>query len=982
MRDNDRARPAKDIAEDWQKMFKAELRLIEQRKVNSCQRPDKHQAGSPGRNGRSYLTGMALSGGGIRSATVCLGVMQAFASAGLLKHVDYLSSVSGGGYTGATVALRYAQGDKDSDPDEAFPFGKADTSPENPELARLRQHANYLAPEGLRGIATGVFVVARSILINLFIWITIGAGVMALLMLFADAWISGPCRVLPRGLLPRVPPETCGVLSLFDTLLLVAAGLGTGIVMLMVGFSLSSWRMKTGLKTTALSNRRLSRFYVLAAAAFFILTIVFIRMTRGSMPAPLPDGAQPLSVSLAILAVLSLLAFLATLAICIGPRLFRQTLDAMARKYARRRFQEGFSGGLLLFIAALLVVGSLPVVPDLLGKLPGFPAGSPPMDPGLFAQQLRLPPGSVPVDPEWFAQLLRRAPGSLPTDAEGIADLLRLPAGSPPVDPNLLSEVLERYRRSPPNPGPTMILTYLVALGTALFGFYRTHLRGTLGIGSAFLLVAGSAFVCWGALFASYRIAEKYMFHSFRALGGEHLLIVPQVLPLLALIIAIALGFFVNLNDVSLGRFYRDRLMEAFMPNLRRTDDGKLVPAGTKAAGTADRFLLSEVIGPLSNRAGPRYLTETWKPLQGLLGFLGNGSVGHSEKTRLLGPYPLINTNVMTPGHADPVARERGGDSFVLAPAWCGSSATGWMPTTRMMRGRMHLSTAMAISGAAANPRGGFAGTGPTTSHVVAVAMSLLSVRLGYWLRWNSAPPVRTWLNPFGNHFVPSAWSLVRPPSSFIELTDGGHFENLGIYELVRRRCGLIVVCDGGDDRLATYASLTAAARWIEEDFGVTFAFDFQVRNDATFEDSGPQQVVARSVDDDYPKGAEFASRGYFLASVRYPAPTTEQRVPMARDGPQTGLVIYLKSAMIRSLSLTSRGYKGANDEFPYESTADQFFSPEQFEAYRDVGVRIANQMLEDTNLAHLFDGIERPSLRTLRNTYGFTTASDWQPWT
>ena len=103
----------------------------------------------------------------------------------------------------------------------------------------------------------------------------------------------------------------------------------------------------------------------------------------------------------------------------------------------------------------------------------------------------------------------------------------------------------------------------------------------------------------------------------------------------------------------------------------------------------------------------------------------------------------------------------------------------------------------------------------------------------------------------------------------------------------------------------------------------------------------------------------------------------------MAKDGPKLGLVIYLKSAMIRDLSLTSRGYKGANPDFPYESTADQFFSPEQFEAYRDVGLRTAEQMLKETDLKHHFGDDERPSLWSLRSTFGFSVpeSDDWQPW-
>ena len=58
------------------------------------------------------------------------------------------------------------------------------------------------------------------------------------------------------------------------------------------------------------------------------------------------------------------------------------------------------------------------------------------------------------------------------------------------------------------------------------------------------------------------------------------------------------------------------------------------------------------------------------------------------------------------------------------------------------------------------------------------------------------------------------------------------------------------------------------------------------------------------------------------------------------------------RQEMLSGLGLPSRGYKGVNPAFPYEPTSDQFFSPEQFEAYRDVGRQIARQMLDETRLA------------------------------
>jgi hypothetical protein len=132
--------------------------------------PDDHANGAI-RNGRDYLTGICLSGGGIRSATVALGILQAFARHRLIKHLDYMSSVSGGGYIGSALALRYAQARQQAeaegkpvpDPDAAFPFvARTGEHKESPSLTYLRNHGYYLTPAGIAGTATVALVVARS----------------------------------------------------------------------------------------------------------------------------------------------------------------------------------------------------------------------------------------------------------------------------------------------------------------------------------------------------------------------------------------------------------------------------------------------------------------------------------------------------------------------------------------------------------------------------------------------------------------------------------------------------------------------------------------------------------------------------------------------------------------------------------------------------------------------------------------------------
>ena len=288
----------------------------------------------------------------------------------------------------------------------------------------------------------------------------------------------------------------------------------------------------------------------------------------------------------------------------------------------------------------------------------------------------------------------------------------------------------------------------------------------------------------------------------------------------------------------------------------------------------------------------------------------------------------------------------------------------------------------MAISGAAANPRGGFAGTGPTTnsssrsrcrSSASGSATGCAGTR-GPWL-------VRTWLNPHGNHFVPVAsdsrqLSACDPPAAFVELTDGGHFENLGLYELVRRRCGLIIVCDGGDDRRASYAALSsrppAASRRTSAppSTSTSTASD---RDAPTALGPAARSSPARRRTSTR-RTPSTPHRGYFLASVRY----GDGRAATGADGrgrPGAGLVIYLKSAMIPALSLVTRAATRApTPTSPTSSTADQFFSPEQFEAYRDVGVCDRPTRCSPRPASPALFGADRPPLSRLRGNPRFRT--------
>ena len=145
------------------------------------------------------LAGLALSGGGIRSATFSLGIMQALAHRGLLKRFDYLSTVSGGGYIGSAITWlvsdlagdsysgrcsekQTGKGPKFGLNRDDFPFGCDDPAPEAPSsddgdqkkmLSYLRQHGNYLAPGAGISLFSLVGVILRGMLLNLLVWIPV-----------------------------------------------------------------------------------------------------------------------------------------------------------------------------------------------------------------------------------------------------------------------------------------------------------------------------------------------------------------------------------------------------------------------------------------------------------------------------------------------------------------------------------------------------------------------------------------------------------------------------------------------------------------------------------------------------------------------------------------------------------------------------------------------------------------------------------------
>lgn len=406
-------------------------------------------------------------------------------------------------------------------------------------------------------------------------------------------------------------------------------------------------------------------------------------------------------------------------------------------------------------------------------------------------------------------------------------------------------------------------------------------------------IIVASMLLLFGMLYGAY-VAGLHLHESY-----------PQFIYLL-IPLSLFFGFVCNVNYFGLNRMYRDRLMETFMPNRENTRSGNWGLA-TKANNTKVEDMCSE-------------------PNQR--------------------PYHLVNCNIVLIDSDNAKYRGRKGDSFTVSPLYCGSDATGWRATSTYMhnsfRNGLTVPTAMAISGAAANPNTGVAGSGITTNRFISTLMSLLNLRLGFWA--NNPKTEKSWLPP--NYIYPGIkggvlGSGLNENDRAIELTDGGHFENLAIYELLRRRLDLIIVSDAGADGKYTFSDLANAVERVRVDFGINIVFYDQYPLEDVMPDSNTNQSEIDR------ENYHFAKQSFAIAKIEYTKENSE-------EPRRIGHLIYIKPTLIHDLSADILGYKKLDPTYPHQTTLDQFFNEQQFEAYRELGYCLGWQMLDDPRVRDL----------------------------
>jgi hypothetical protein len=276
-------------------------------------------------------------------------------------------------------------------------------------------------------------------------------------------------------------------------------------------------------------------------------------------------------------------------------------------------------------------------------------------------------------------------------------------------------------------------------------------------------------------------------------------------------------------------------------------------------------------------------------------------------------PYHLVNTTLNLVASVDLATAQRSAANFVLSSYYCGSARTGYRRTDEYMGGELTLGTAAAISGAAASPNMG----SRTPSMPLVVLLALVNARLGFWA---PTPFAARWREPLASlwpfYLLSEALSQTTDLSTYCYLTDGGHFDNTGLYALVERGCRYIVLLDCGADPGPCFADLGDAIRRCRIDFGAEISLGVQ-----GFLDHGQNGLATRHVT---------------VGKILYRREHWDQLGLVSQsDADRTGVIVWVKPAVTTDDAADVRQYKLENPNFPHQTTVDQWYDEAQFESYR-----------------------------------------------
>jgi hypothetical protein len=321
------------------------------------------------------------------------------------------------------------------------------------------------------------------------------------------------------------------------------------------------------------------------------------------------------------------------------------------------------------------------------------------------------------------------------------------------------------------------------------------------------------------------------------------------------------------------------------------------------------------------------------------------------------GPYHLINAALNVQASKTANRRGRNADFFVFSPLYCGSKSTEYARTADVedVAIGFDLATVMAVSGAAVSSNMGAQSIKP-----LAATLALLNIRLGFWLRnpqrlADARPPAspaegprisefRRRNNLLANYyFVAELFGLLSDQLKSIYLTDGGHIENLGIYELLRRRCRVIIAVDAEADSQMAFGAFNTLERYALIDMGI--------RIDLPWEKITKQSLATGKAIDDEGDAPKRRGPHCAIGEISYP-------------GDRKGVLVYIKASLTGDENDYVFNYKTRYGAFPHETTLDQWFTEEQFEAYRALGFHAAYRLFDRSDAFAHRDPQQYPDVR------------------
>ena len=851
-------------------------------------------------------TALCFSGGGIRSASFGLGIVQGLARYGMLDKFDYLSTVSGGGYLGSWLSAWIHRARMPAvitalknEPE------KRKLQPEPEPIRHLRSYSNYLNPKlGFLSADTWTLVatVVRNLLLNWLVLIPIIAAalmlpriVVAIVQMESDAgkrikwalWLGtffGLAAIVYMG----VARPSANRLRKLHEHRLNKQGMFLWLCLLPLSLSaigLTSWWAwgRTSPGSSWFRDDWMSFVYYgvmlhIAGLALYTSILLFkdFKFWWGRMTL--------LKYLLELVAVILIGILWGFMSWWLAHNLFPMTIAQNAVRFAPIELYACFAAPLFMVIFLLAVVlfvgitsqftddedrewwarfGAWVLIVAVLWSV-------------MSALVIFGPPGLMMLGAG--SSVVKAILGAL----GGASGLLTIFGGmsaktSSHPEANEKSGGLMNYASK--LAAPVFALTLLIAI--------------SLGTSALIKRIAPAA---------GWDFANKFNFNSDGLLQIIHHSPLALLLSLAAVLVAVSLimSTFVNVNKFSLHSMYRNRLIRAYLGASRPQAERR--PNPFTGFDPYDNIAMHEL---RHHRDAPGEL-----------------------KRKLL---HVVNICLnLTSGH-NLAWQQRKAETFTVSPLHCGSFHLGYRKTEEYGGGSgppgdgISLGTAVTISGAAASPNMGY-----HSSPALAFLMTLFNARLGWWLG-NPGPAGNDRFRYLDSYKRSGPRFSLRPilaealghsdnTSPYVYLSDGGHFENLGLYEMVLRRAHLIVVADGSQDPQSRFEDLAGAVRKIRIDLGIPIDF------------IGGMPIYAK--DDAEHKGQ---SKYFALGLIRYSCADKNTQGANAQDG----VVIYLKPAITGGEPIDILNYASTSPAFPHESTADQSYTEQQLESYRVLGSHI-----------------------------------------